>query len=109
MRRLLVVQRLVLRDGSQRQTVALHPMQPSVARSGRYRSPAELARWATDRIRRAGYTPLEPYPGHADTPWKASCDRCGTTRYPTVTGVLQDRCQHVRREMPPPRRRAAAT
>lgn len=76
--------------------------------SSRRRSPAEKLAWATDRIRRAGYTPLEPYPGRADAPWKAACATCGTIRYPTVTGVLQGRCRHVRSEMPPPRRRATA-
>lgn len=71
------------------------------------RSPADKAAWAAQRYRWAGYTPLEPYPGRADIPQKAICNRCGTVRYPTATGVLQDRCQHVRREMPPPRRRPA--
>lgn len=76
--------------------------------SGR-RWPGEATVWATERLRQAGYAPLEPYPGRADVPWMAVCTTCDAVRYPTVTGVLQGRCRHVRREMPPPPRRRAAT
>lgn len=63
------------------------------------------ARRAEQRLRAAGYEPLDL--GHHDMPWKARCTTCNRIRYPTVTGVLQDRRKHVRPEKPPPRRRAA--
>lgn len=68
-------------------------------------TPAERAARAEQILRDAGYRPLIPYPGLASTPWAAMCTACNTVRYPTVTGVLQDQCKHVRPEQPPPPRR----
>ncbi|GAA2334591.1 hypothetical protein GCM10010246_18160 [Streptomyces cuspidosporus] len=70
-------------------------------------SPAERAQQAWRIIREAGYEPLEPWPGKATVPWRCRCITCKRVRHPTVSGVLQDRCQHVRPEQPPPRSRAA--
>ncbi len=64
-------------------------------------TPAQRAARATEILRAAGYRPLTEYPGFAREPWPAVCTTCGTTRYPTVTGVGQDQP-----EQPPPGRRA---
>ncbi|MGV9854371.1 hypothetical protein ACWDWU_37285 [Streptomyces sp. NPDC003442] len=68
-------------------------------------TPAERAARAEQILRDGGYQALVPYPGLASTPWTAMCTGCNTVRYPTVTGVLQDQCKHVRPEQPPPPRR----
>ncbi|GLV78008.1 hypothetical protein ACH4VS_32615 [Streptomyces hygroscopicus] len=69
-------------------------------------TPAQKAARATEILRAAGYRPLTEYPGFAREPWPATCTTCGKVRYPTVTGVRQDQCKHVRPQQPPPGRRA---
>lgn len=74
-------------------------------RGHRKTTPATRAARAERILRDAGYRPLTPYPDLASTPWAAVCTSCDTVRYPTVTGVRQDQCKHVRPEQPPPARR----
>ncbi|MFF5587564.1 hypothetical protein [Streptomyces hygroscopicus] len=69
-------------------------------------TPAQRAARAAEILRAAGYRPLTEYPEFAREPWPTVCTTCGTTRHPTVTGVRQDQCKHIRPQQPPPGRRA---
>lgn len=58
--------------------------------------PQVIASRAHAEMRKAGYEPLEPYPG-VEKPWRARCMVCGQERAPLMGAVRAgERCGHLR-------------